>query len=86
MKITEVTSNDIIKVCLDFNKHTKEEINNICKTLETVFPDNTVLILPNDANISISNWNEIYDYVMSIKPNHGILAETNNKVRSGQDN
>ena len=80
MKITEVTSNDIIKVCLDFNKYTKEEINNICKTLEIVFPDNKILILPNDANISISNWNEIYDYIMSIKPNHGISIEINESM------
>lgn len=59
---------DIIVYKFDINQLTYEDVHNFYQYLVDKFPKNKVIGIPKNSDIDIMDWQRLYDYVMSIKP------------------
>ena len=59
---------DIIVYKFDINQLTYEDVHNFYQYLVDKFPENKVIGIPKNSDIDIMDWQRLYDYVMSIKP------------------
>lgn len=63
-----VKPNDIILVKPQIEKFDLEEIGQIHKNLKESFPNNPVFTIPQGLEIQLKDWESVYDYLLSIKP------------------
>ena len=68
LKTINVKPNDIILVKSQIENFDLEEIEKIHKDLKELFPNNAVFTVPQGLEIEITDWERVYNYLLSIKP------------------
>ena len=67
MKIIDIQPDDIVVVHMDINKFNFEEIEDTHFLLKSHLK-NAVITFPDGIDIKPQSWENIYNYIMSIKP------------------
>ena len=66
--VEQINPTDIIVYRYDKEKMGYKEAHDCYHTLIETLPNNQIIGIPMDADIDIMDWQRLYDYVMSIKP------------------
>ena len=67
----ELKPNDIIIVKIDIEKFDIEECKHVYEEVRKQFPNNQVVGLADGVELQFRDWEYLYQYVMSIKPQKG---------------
>ena len=68
LEIKELKPNDIILVKPQIENFDLNEIDKIHADLRKLFPNNAVFTIPQGLEIEITDWERVYNYLLSIKP------------------
>ena len=67
----ELKPNDIVIVKFDIKKYDTEECAHVYNEIKKTIPNNPVVGLVDGVELQFGDWEYLYQYVMSIKPQRG---------------
>lgn len=68
LETINIKPNDIILVKPQIENFDLDEIEKIHTDLKRLFPDNAVFTVPQGLEIQLKDWETVYNYLLSIKP------------------
>lgn len=67
-KIKPINKNEIIILTFDPNQIPMNDMQDLYNDIKSCFPDNKIFGFIKGIKLEIDTWQEVYDYLMSIKP------------------